>query len=300
LLPVCEELNIPFCLDFHHHNIIFSPSLIREGTHDIRSLFPRIKATWDRKRITQKMHYSEPCPEAVTGRQRRKHNPRPATLPPCPDDMDLMIEAKDKEQAVFELMRTFRLPGWDSFNNIIPYEREDDNKPLPKKAKKKKTKKQIAADIEEFGKELSEEEEVIKEEVPEDEVGMGGKENRVYWPVGMEEWLRPKKREVKKKSGEDEEDIFKNPTPANFEARRKATARNKEPLDREVKERLREAGCVADVQRILDGIKEARIAAKGDDEEEKTPKRMKKEGSAKKTQAAKKKDVKRPPPTHSS
>jgi UV DNA damage endonuclease len=68
LLPVCEELNIPLCLDFHHHNIIFDPSQLREGTHDVRSLFPRIKATWDRKHITQKMHYSEPCPEAITGR----------------------------------------------------------------------------------------------------------------------------------------------------------------------------------------------------------------------------------------
>jgi len=168
LLPICEELNIPLCLDFHHHNIIFDPSQLREGTHDIRPLFPQIKATWDRKHITQKMHYSEPCPEAITGRQRRKHNPRPATLPPCPNDMDLMIEAKDKEQAVFELMRTFRLPGWDTFNNIIPYERDDDNKPLPKKAKKKKTKKQITMEIEEFGKELSEEEEAVKDEVPEE------------------------------------------------------------------------------------------------------------------------------------
>lgn len=94
--------------------------------------------------------------------------------------MDLMIEAKDKEQAVFELMRTFKLPGWDTFNNIIPYERDDDNKPLPKKLKKKKTKKQIAAEIEEFRKELSEEEEVAKEVIPVNEIGMGGKENRVY------------------------------------------------------------------------------------------------------------------------
>ncbi|KAL8848903.1 MAG: hypothetical protein Q9198_011168, partial [Flavoplaca austrocitrina] len=73
-------------------------------------LYPRILATWKRKNITPKMHYSEPTPEAITGRQRRKHNPRVATLPPCPNDMDLMIEAKDKEQAVFELMRTFKLP----------------------------------------------------------------------------------------------------------------------------------------------------------------------------------------------
>jgi len=34
--------------------------------------------------------------------------------------MDLMIEAKDKEQAVFELMRTFQLPGFEKFNDIIP------------------------------------------------------------------------------------------------------------------------------------------------------------------------------------
>jgi len=33
--------------------------------------------------------------------------------------MDLMIEAKDKEQAVFGLVRTFKLPGFEKFNDII-------------------------------------------------------------------------------------------------------------------------------------------------------------------------------------
>jgi UV DNA damage endonuclease len=294
LLPICEELNIPLCLDFHHHNIIFDPSQLREGTNDIRSLFPRIKATWDRKHITQKMHYSEPCQEAITGRQRRKHNPRPATLPPCPNDMDLMIEAKDKEQAVFELMRTFKLPGWDTFNNITPYERDDDNKPLPKKAKKKKTKKQIAMEIEEFGKELNDEEEAVKEEIPEEEIGMGGKENRVYWPVGMEEWLRPKKREVKKKGAEDEDEaeMFKNPTPMNFEARKKITARNKELLGEEVRERLREAACVHDVQKILEDVRKEKGAADGVEEEQSALKKGRKDGSGKKMSIPKKKSVK--------
>ncbi|KAH6678465.1 UV-endonuclease UvdE-domain-containing protein [Halenospora varia] len=211
------------------------------------------------------LHYSEGCPEAITGRQRRKHNPRPITLPPCPNDMDLMIEAKDKEQACFELMRTVKLPGWDTFNNIIPYERDDDNKSLPKKAKKKKT-KQIAAEIEEFGKELSEEEEVVKELVPEEEVGMGGKENRVYWPVGMEEWLRPKKREVKKKNNDDEDEMFRNPPPANFAARKAVTESNRAPLSDEVKETLREVGSVADVQRILEGVRAERVAAELEEE----------------------------------
>jgi UV DNA damage endonuclease len=120
LLPICEELNIPLVLDYHHHNIIFDADKVREGTKDIMDLYDRIKATWTRKGITQKIHYSEPTPSAITSRQRRKHNPRVATLPPCPPDMDLMIEAKDKEQAVFELMRTFKLPGYDTFNDILP------------------------------------------------------------------------------------------------------------------------------------------------------------------------------------
>ncbi|TKA61193.1 UV-damage endonuclease [Friedmanniomyces simplex] len=190
LLPVCEELNIPMVLDYHHHNVVFDKSQIREGTKDIIDLYPRIAATWARKGIKQKMHYSEPTPPAVTPSQRRKHNPRVMTLPPCAPDMDLMIEAKDKEQAVFELMRTFKLPGYDTFNDILPYTRNDDNKVVMAAITKKSRSKKVT---------LEDEEETPRELVSEEEVGMGGPEGRVYWPPGMEEWLRPKKREVKKK-----------------------------------------------------------------------------------------------------
>ncbi|KAK5048911.1 UV-damage endonuclease [Exophiala bonariae] len=203
LLPVCEELNIPLVLDYHHHNILFDADKIREGTLDIMDLYPRIRATWTRKGITQKMHYSEPTPPAITGRQRRKHNPRVATLPPCADDMDLMIEAKDKEQAVFELMRTFKLPGFDTFNDIQPHVRNDENKPWkpPKKPKKTPAKKKnkTEQDEEDSG---DEPEPLPPAIIPEKEVGMGGPEGRVYWPPGMEEWLRPKKREVKPRDPE--------------------------------------------------------------------------------------------------
>jgi len=206
LLPICEELNIPMVLDYHHHNIIFDKEQIREGTKDICDLYPRIKATWDRKNIKQKMHYSEPTPAAITGTQRRKHNPRVATLPPCADDMDLMIEAKDKEQAVFELMRTFKLPGYDTFNEIIPHVREDDNKAAIQASNKKK------ATPKKKGKQVKDEDEDMEDDagslvdggtaalIPEEEVGMGGPEGRVYWPPGMEDYLRPKKREVKPKA----------------------------------------------------------------------------------------------------
>ncbi|KAJ0277362.1 UV-damage endonuclease [Colletotrichum noveboracense] len=208
LLPICEELNIPMVLDFHHHNIIFDANELREGTEDIRKVFDRIRATWTRKGIRQKMHYSESCPGAVTPRDRRKHSPRVKTLPPCLPDMDLMIEAKDKEQAVFELMRTFKLPGYDLFNDVVPYEREDEfrankNGAAKKKPRKPKKKKKKDDDGDEEMDEAVDEPgptEAEAKTIPPEEFAMGGPNRRVYWPEGMEEWLKPKKREVKRKS----------------------------------------------------------------------------------------------------
>lgn len=202
LLPLCQELNIPFVLDFHHHNIIFDETQIREGTKDIMELFPAILETWKRKQITPKMHYSEPCPSAITRTARRKHSPRVMTLPSCPDTMDLMIEAKDKEQAVFELMRTFRLPGFGTFNDILPHTRQDENRPWKPKPKKaaKKPKKKKGDELDELDAKIEEDEEDVPPAlVPDEEVGMGGPEGRVYWPPGMEDWLRPPKRILKKK-----------------------------------------------------------------------------------------------------
>lgn len=161
LLPVCEELDIPLVLDYHHHNINFDADKIREGTLDIMNLYDRIKATWTRKGITQKMHYSESLPSALTRMQRRKHSPRVQMLPPCDPDMDLMIEAKDKEQAVFDLMKTYKLPGFEKLNEMIPHVRPNEL---------------------------------------EDGIDMGGPEGRIYWPPGMEHWLRPVKRVVKRKT----------------------------------------------------------------------------------------------------
>lgn len=187
LLPICEELNIPLVLDYHHHNIIFDADRLREGTQDIMGLYPRIAATWARKNITQKMHYSEPEASAITPRQRRKHNDRVVTLPPCIPTMDLMIEAKDKEQAVFELMRTFKLPGHELINDLIPYIRTDENKPANPPPKGKKQRESLGL-------------EKTVPVIPDEEVGMGGPERRVYWPRGMEEWLRPAKKIVRPKA----------------------------------------------------------------------------------------------------
>jgi UV DNA damage endonuclease len=212
LLPVCEELDIPLVLDFHHHNIVFDPAQVREGTYDISqpALMDRILATWRRKGIRPKMHYSEQCAGAVTPRDRRKHSPRVATLPPCPPDMDLMIEAKDKEQAVFELMRTFKLPGFERIADVVPHERDDEDRPPAKvqktKAGSKKMRKKVlkgadADDAEERAVDVDIEPEGrdMGRTVSAEEFAMGGPLGRVYWPLGREDWLRPKKREGKVK-----------------------------------------------------------------------------------------------------
>jgi UV DNA damage endonuclease len=219
LLPICEELDIPLVLDYHHHNIIFDSTRCREGTLDISDpgLQARITATWTRKGIKQKMHYSEPCAGAVTPRDRRKHSPRVMTLPPCPPDMDLMIEAKDKEQAVFELMRNFKLPGFERINDMIPNEREDEPRPAPKVPKKKQKpavnqKRKRAPDedpieLNDVGAGADDQEQIDKgREVSDKDYGMGGPDGRVYWPPGRDDWLKPMRKGAKSLTTEDFED----------------------------------------------------------------------------------------------
>jgi UV DNA damage endonuclease len=157
--------------------------------------FPQIKQTWTRKGITQKQHYSEPCPGAVTGREMRKHSPRVAVLPPCDDTMDLMIEAKDKEQAVFELYRKYNIGPKDHFEQVIPHERTDDNRAHLKK--QKSTKKRSREELDALDAVAL---------IPQEEIGMGGSQRRVYWPQGHEHWLSPPKRPVKRKENIEEEE----------------------------------------------------------------------------------------------
>ncbi|PKS05200.1 hypothetical protein jhhlp_008568 [Lomentospora prolificans] len=202
LLPICQDLNIPLVLDYHHHNIVFDDTKVREGTLDIMNLYDEISETWKRKGITQKMHYSEPTAAAITGSQRRKHAARVMTLPPCSPTMDLMIEAKDKEQAVFELMRTFKLPGFDTFNNIVPHQRDDEAIQVKKTAKGKNKKKTVTSGEEQDGPVDQGQSAVV---ISDKDTGMGGPHGRVYWPPGMEAWLKPLRRTVKKNETEAEE-----------------------------------------------------------------------------------------------
>ncbi|CAA7260569.1 unnamed protein product [Cyclocybe aegerita] len=103
LLEVCEELDVPLVFDYHHDAIY--PSSISP-----QEIIKRANTIFDRRGIKPKQHLSEPRPGAVTMMERRAHADRCENLPDdLPDDMDLMIEAKDKEQAVFHLYRMYGL-----------------------------------------------------------------------------------------------------------------------------------------------------------------------------------------------
>ncbi|KAG5648460.1 hypothetical protein DXG03_003071 [Asterophora parasitica] len=121
LLPLCEELDVPLVFDYHHDAL--NPSSIPPSV-----IIQRANAIFARRGIKPKQHLSEPRPGAVTLMERRAHADRCESLPAdLPDDMDLMIEvhrynfiiaemqtylilqAKDKEQAVLHLYRMYDL-----------------------------------------------------------------------------------------------------------------------------------------------------------------------------------------------
>lgn len=103
LLPVCHEFNIPMVFDFHH-------DMLRPSKKTPRELMPELLELFRGRGIKPKFHLSHPRPGSRNLRERRAHSDRCGTLPlDLPPDADLMIEAKDKEQAVLELYRIYNL-----------------------------------------------------------------------------------------------------------------------------------------------------------------------------------------------
>ncbi|OAX39787.1 UV-endonuclease UvdE [Rhizopogon vinicolor AM-OR11-026] len=104
LLRICEELDVPLVFDYHHDMLNPSPDLPPS------EIIRRANLIFARRGIKPKQHLSEPREGAVTIMERRAHADRCQKLPEdLPDDMDLMIEAKDKEQAVLHLYRIYNL-----------------------------------------------------------------------------------------------------------------------------------------------------------------------------------------------
>ncbi|CAO3677473.1 unnamed protein product [Rhizopus microsporus] len=134
LLPVCKKLKIPIVLDWHHHYI--NPGDIK----DLVSVLPEINQIWAERGIKPKQHYSESRREAKSITEMRAHSDRVKTLPPTTDDVDLMIEAKDKEQAVLELYKLFDLQPVND-ESYIPVKGTESTQTKGRKSNKKGVRK---------------------------------------------------------------------------------------------------------------------------------------------------------------
>ncbi len=107
VLDLCTNLNIPVVLDYHHH-ICNGFSEI-----DISKYYDKIFATW--KHINPKIHFSSP--KAYNKKDMRSHNDYIDVdhfiafieqVKDLPYNLDIMLEAKGKDEALFRLVRNLK------------------------------------------------------------------------------------------------------------------------------------------------------------------------------------------------
>ena len=106
-LTLCEELNIPMVLDYHH----FICNHLKNEKID--KLLPRIIKTWENTNLNPKMHFS--C--SLSTKQKRNHSTYInynsfikflKLLKPLNTDIDIMLEVKGKDEALFRLIRQLK------------------------------------------------------------------------------------------------------------------------------------------------------------------------------------------------
>lgn len=101
-LTLCEKLGLPMVLDIHHHRVLNQGEALED-------LWPRIQATWVNTELPAKIHVSSPKSES----DPRSHADfiDPGDLLPflriaksSSSHLDVMIEAKAKDEALLKLM----------------------------------------------------------------------------------------------------------------------------------------------------------------------------------------------------
>ena len=106
-LLICEELNIPMVLDYHHF------ICNHEKDERIDKLLPKIIKTWENTNLNPKMHFSS----SLNSKQKRNHSTYLnynffikflKLLKPLNTDIDIMLEAKGRDEALFRLIRQLK------------------------------------------------------------------------------------------------------------------------------------------------------------------------------------------------
>ncbi len=106
VLNLCKALNLPMVLDVHHH-------VCNDGEDDLKEIIEEIFKTWDKEKLTPKIHFSSPR----NGEKDRKHadyiNPYDfidfiEQYKEIGRDFDVMLEAKMKDVAVYQLIKDIK------------------------------------------------------------------------------------------------------------------------------------------------------------------------------------------------
>lgn len=104
-LSLCKVINRPFVLDYHHY--------VCNHTQDIKDYYNDILDTW--KNINPKIHFSSP--KNKTKKELRSHNDYINSddfilfleqIKHLPYNIDIMLEAKCKDDALFRLVRELK------------------------------------------------------------------------------------------------------------------------------------------------------------------------------------------------
>ncbi|BCS82868.1 putative UV-damage endonuclease [Cotonvirus japonicus] len=121
LLPFCEELKIPFCLDIFHNRVSKDRVVIT------KKLMRRIFNTWKIRGMIPKIHYSEQQPGLRRGAHSKTIDELPEYLFRLPEMLktpfDIMLEVKDKENSVFKMYHKYFNIKMDK-QGIINYEKK--------------------------------------------------------------------------------------------------------------------------------------------------------------------------------
>lgn len=112
VLKLCQTLNIPMVLDIHHHRCY------NEGI-ELQPLLESIFKTWDQNPWPPKVHISSPK-EFDTDRRHSDYIEIEDLLrfielvQPLNQDLDIMIEAKQKDLALYRLIQDIKVarPHW--------------------------------------------------------------------------------------------------------------------------------------------------------------------------------------------
>jgi len=105
-LNLCKKINRPMVLDYHHH-------ICNDGDINIKDYYTKIFSTW--KNIRPKIHFSSP--KNKTKKDIRSHHDYINSdnfisfieqIKNLSFDLDIMLEAKAKDEALFRLVRELK------------------------------------------------------------------------------------------------------------------------------------------------------------------------------------------------